>query len=44
MPKIDFGEKGIRIYKRVNEDPGTAGNQEEENWRELLESWITPYF
>src|SRR5438270_3386690 len=29
-----------RIYKRVREDPGTAGDQGEENWRELLEDWM----
>ena len=40
----NISDEYIRIYKRVNEDPGTAGNQEEENWREFLESWITPYF
>ena len=29
-----------RIQKRAKEDPGTAGDQGEENWRELLEGWL----
>ena len=29
-----------RIQKRVKEDPGTAGDQGEENWAELLKDWI----
>lgn len=29
-----------RIQKRATEDPGTAGDQGEENWAELLEGWI----
>ncbi len=29
-----------RIQKRATKDPGTAGDQGEENWAELLQGWI----
>jgi hypothetical protein len=29
-----------RIQRRVREDPGTAGDQGEENWAELLRGWL----
>ena len=29
-----------RIQRRAKEDPGTAGDQGEENWAELLRGWI----
>ena len=29
-----------RIQKRATEDPGTAGDQGEENWAELLRGWL----
>ena len=29
-----------RIQKRVTEDPGTAGDQGEENWADLLRGWL----
>ncbi|MCK4794276.1 MAG: hypothetical protein KAV87_61685 [Desulfobacteraceae bacterium] len=29
-----------RIQKRANEDPGTAGDNGEENWAELLRKWL----
>jgi hypothetical protein len=29
-----------RIRKRATEDPGTAGDQGEENWAELLREWL----
>ena len=29
-----------RIYKRATEDPGTAGDQGEENWAKLLRGWL----
>lgn len=28
------------LSRRVREDPGTAGDQGEENWREFLECWL----
>lgn len=34
----------IRIQKRVKEDPGTAGDQGEENWATLLRNWLPPIF
>ncbi|MGR5131592.1 DUF6602 domain-containing protein [Vibrio alfacsensis] len=29
-----------RIQRRVSEDPGTAGDEGEENWAELLRNWL----
>lgn len=29
-----------RIYSRTTEDPGTAGDEGEENWKALLEQWL----
>ncbi|ABS61880.1 conserved hypothetical protein [Parvibaculum lavamentivorans DS-1] len=31
-----------RIRARTVEDPGTAGDQGEENWREILDKWLSP--
>lgn len=33
-----------RIRKRAAEDPGTAGDQGEENWATLLREWLPPTF
>jgi len=33
-----------RIQQRAKEDPGTAGDQGEENWAEFLRVWLPPYF
>ena len=33
-----------RVRKRANEDPGTAGDQGEENWAELLRNWLPPTY
>jgi len=33
-----------RILENVKDDPGTAGNQGEENWKELFENWLPPIF
>ena len=33
-----------RIQKRATEDPGTAGDQGEENWATLLRNWLPPTF
>lgn len=37
-------EEYARIEKRAQEDPGTAGDQGEENWATLLRSWLPSYF
>lgn len=37
---IEMAEEYKRIQKRATEDPGTAGDQGEENWAELLEGWL----
>ena len=36
----DMAEEYDRIQKRASEDPGTAGDQGEENWAELLREWL----
>src|SRR5580692_5249368 len=33
-----------RIVKRTAEDPGTAGDEGEENWRAVLQHWLPPYY
>lgn len=40
----NISEEYSRICRRVKEDPGTAGDQGEENWKELLELWLPSYF
>ena len=37
-------EEYERILKRATEDPGTAGDQGEENWASLLRNWLPNYF
>ena len=34
----------LRIRSRALEDPGTAGDQGEENWAELLREWLPPTY
>ena len=36
----DMAAEYNRIQKRATEDPGTAGDQGEENWAELLRGWL----
>ncbi len=36
----DLASEYRRIYARASEDPGTAGDQGEENWAELLRGWL----
>lgn len=33
-----------RIHARTAEDPGTAGDEGEENWAALLRDWLPPYY
>lgn len=33
-----------RIQNRATEDPGTAGDQGEENWAQLLRDWLPPTY
>lgn len=40
----DIQEEYKRILKRATEDPGTAGDQGEENWATLLRNWLPTYF
>jgi hypothetical protein len=39
-----MGEEYNRIQKRSTEDPGTAGDQGEENWATLLRNWLPTTF
>src|SRR6266849_8997747 len=36
----DMAAEYGRIQMRATEDPGTAGDQGEENWAELLRGWL----
>ena len=40
----EMSEEYERIQKRVGEDPGTAGDQGEENWAELFREWLPPNY
>jgi hypothetical protein len=40
----DIQDEYQRIMKRATEDPGTAGDQGEENWATLLKNWLPSYF
>lgn len=40
----DIENEYQRIQKRATEDPGTAGDQGEENWATLLRNWLPPTF
>jgi hypothetical protein len=40
----DLEDEYKRIVKRAKEDPGTAGDQGEENWACLLRNWLPSYF
>jgi len=33
-----------RIHTRAAQDPGTAGDEGEENWREFLSGWLPPSY
>lgn len=39
-----MGDEYQRILKRTTEDPGTAGDQGEENWAEILRLWLPPIY
>lgn len=36
----EIGSEYDRIYKRAAEDPGTAGDEGEENWANLFRDWL----
>lgn len=40
----DIEQEYARIRRRATEDPGTAGDQGEENWASLLRRWLPSYF
>jgi hypothetical protein len=37
---IEMAGEYERIRSRAREDPGTAGDESEENWRSLFEDWL----
>jgi len=39
-----IGEEYDRIQKRASEDPGTPGDQGEENWATILRNWLPKTF
>lgn len=42
--QVEIAAEYERIYRRSTEDPGTAGDQGEENWAELLRQWLPPNY
>ena len=40
----ELQDEYLRIQKRATEDPGTAGDQGEENWATLFRAWLPQYF
>jgi hypothetical protein len=40
----EMQDEYLRIQKRAKEDPGTAGDQGEENWATLLRDWLPPTY
>lgn len=39
---VEMSAEYNRIQMRATEDPGTAGDQGEENWAQLLREWLPP--
>lgn len=42
--QVEIAAEYERIYRRSAEDPGTAGDEGEENWAELLRQWLPPNY
>jgi hypothetical protein len=40
----DLQREYERIHRRASEDPGTAGDEGEENWARLLRIWLPPAY
>jgi hypothetical protein len=40
----EIGREYDRIHRRASEDPGTAGDQGEENWADLIREWLPSAF
>src|ERR1700722_12317245 len=40
----EMASEYARIYARAAEDPGTAGDEGEENWAGLLREWLPPNY
>lgn len=40
----EMQEDYVRISKNASKDPGTAGDQGQANWQELLKKWLPSYF
>ncbi len=41
---VEMASEYQRIRRRSVEDPGTAGDQGEENWAAVLRDWLPPTF
>lgn len=42
--RVEIAAEYARIFRRSTEDPGTAGDQGEENWADLLRQWLPPNY
>jgi hypothetical protein len=42
--RADIAAEYDRIYRRSTEDPGTAGDEGEENWAEIIGNWLPPSY
>src|SRR3954470_9041890 len=40
----EMASEYARIYARAAEDPGTAGDEGEENWATLFREWLPPQY
>lgn len=38
----ELGREYVRIARRSREDPGTAGDEGENSWKEVLKGWLPP--
>lgn len=38
----ELGREYVRIARRSREDPGTAGDEGESNWKDVLKGWLPP--
>jgi hypothetical protein len=41
---LELAKEYARIQERSREDPGTAGDQTEENWATILRRWLPAYY
>ncbi|WP_375194859.1 DUF6602 domain-containing protein [Sphingobium sp.] len=41
---LEMASEYKRIFEKTAEDPGTAGDEGEENWATLLREWLPPHY